>query len=340
MLARRPIGSSSLLPKRQRGRQSPEAEEHYRRRLGVFCDLVRQIRSTMDFEVGARGWCYILEEHGLRKGDFDAAEKLITICRKDGLLPLDICGEDSARETIGLQNIQENGIAEEVDSWVDYLRNDAHQGYTPVSFWEDLDTCVEVVTEKLDLRNLFEPVCSEFYVPITNLKGWSDLNARAAIMQRFAHWEGTGKQCVLLTCNDHDPGGLHISGTLRKNLQDLSRAVGWSPDNLVITRFGLNADFIRRHRLTWIDNLETSSGKELDDPEHNDHAKAYVQDYIRKFGVKKYEANVLVVKPEIGRRLCRDAIRQYVPGNAPADYQRKLDRIRKRLHRALRQRVA
>jgi len=28
-----------------------------------------------------------------------------------------------------------------------------------------------------------------------------------------------------------------------------------------------------------------------------------------------------------------------VPGNAPANYQRKLDRIRKRLRRALRQRV-
>jgi hypothetical protein len=78
---------------------------------------------------------------------------------------------------------------------------------------------------------------------------------------------------------------------------------------------------------------------ELDDPKHNDHNKDYVQNYIRKFGVKKCEANALVVKPEIGRQLCRDAIRRYVPGNAPADYQRKLDRIRKRLHRALRQRV-
>jgi hypothetical protein len=41
-----------------------------------------------------------------------------------------------------------------------------------------------VAVEKLDLRNLFENVCAEFYVPITNLKGWSDLNARAAMMKR------------------------------------------------------------------------------------------------------------------------------------------------------------
>ena len=47
---------------------------------------------------------------------------------------------------------------------------------------------------------------------------------------------------------------------MRKNLEDLSGAVGWTPENLVIIRFGLDADFIDRHRLTWIDNLETSSG--------------------------------------------------------------------------------
>ena len=61
----------------------------------------------MDFPVGSRGWCYILERHGLRKGDFDAAEKLITDCRKSGELPLDICAEDCSRETIGIEKIDD-----------------------------------------------------------------------------------------------------------------------------------------------------------------------------------------------------------------------------------------
>ena len=79
-------------------------------------------------------------------------------------------------------------------------------------------------------------------------------------MRRFAHWESRGKKCVLLHCGDHDPGGLHISEFLHSNFADLGRAVRWWPNNLVIDRFGLNADFIRRHRLTWIDNLITGSG--------------------------------------------------------------------------------
>jgi hypothetical protein len=174
--------SASLLPQRGRGRPTPAAEADYRERVAAFCDLIQEIRSTMDFAVGSRGWCYILE--------------------------------------------------------------------------------------------------------------------------------------------------------------DLSGAVGWSPDNLVITRFGLNADFIDEHGLTWIDNLETSSGGQLDDPNHNDHDKSYVQDYIAEFGVRKCEANALVVEPEVGRALCHAAILAHVPISAPERYQRKLVRVRKRLQQALRERVA
>jgi hypothetical protein len=265
MLETTAASPSQLLPRRLPGRQSAAAVAAYRQHVGRFCKLVLQIQSTMDFRVGSRGWCYILEQHGLRKGEFDIAERLITECRKSGDLPLDICAEDASRETIGLEQLNGNGIDEEVESWIDYLRDQAHEQYTPISFWDDLKVYVEVATEKLDLRNLFEPVCAEFHVPITNFKGWSDLNSRADVMRRFDMHEAAGRGCVLLMCGDHDPGGLQITKTMRKNLEDLSRAVGWLPDNLVITRFGLNADFVNRHGLTWIDNLETSSGERLDD---------------------------------------------------------------------------
>jgi hypothetical protein len=100
------------------------------------------------------------------------------------------------------------------------------------------------------------------------------------------------------------------------------------------------AKFINRHRLTWIDNLETGSGQDLGDPNHPDHFKPYVQDYIAKFGVRKCEANALVVVPEIGRALCRDAILEHLPVGAVERYARKLERARKRLRQAIRRRVA
>lgn len=272
----------------------------------------------MDFAVGSRGWCYILERHGLGKGDFDAAQKLITECRKSGDLPLDICDDDASRAAVGIERLDYGDIADKVEDWVTYLRDHAHKRYTPTSFWDGLDVYVEVATEKLDLRNLFEPVCAGFRVPITSFKGWSDLNSRAAMMRRFMEHEEEGRSGVLLLCGDHDPGGLHITEMMRKNLEDLSRAVGWSPDNLLISRFGLNADFIDEHGLTWIDNLETSSGGRLDDPDHADHGKRYV----------------------VGRRLCGNAILEHIPADAVERYQRNLDRARKQLRRALRERMS
>src|SRR5262249_48902766 len=92
------------LPRRGRARPSPSADATYRANVASWCALILEIKSSMDFSVGARGWCYILENrNALRKGDFDVAEKLITDYRKSGDLPLDICAEDDARETIGLE---------------------------------------------------------------------------------------------------------------------------------------------------------------------------------------------------------------------------------------------
>ena len=243
--ARRPTvepDTAGLLPKRKKGRQSPEADRIYRRQVERFCALIRQIYSTLDFGVGSRDYCYLLEEHGLAKGDFDTAQKQITACRKSGDLPLNICAEDASRETIGIEQIDSvTDIDAKVAAMVDQLRNHAHEQYLPIGFWDDLDVYVEIATEKLSLRNLFEPVCKEFHVPITNLKGWSDFNSRAAMMQRFKMHEAQGRLCVLLLCGDHDPGGLLITKKMRKNLADLAGAVGWTPTEANLPR-------LRRHQ--------------------------------------------------------------------------------------------
>jgi len=64
------------LPRRPRGRPPAARELEYREQVDAFCKPIKKIRSSMNFAVGSRGWCYILENRGvIRKGDF---EKLIT----------------------------------------------------------------------------------------------------------------------------------------------------------------------------------------------------------------------------------------------------------------------
>jgi hypothetical protein len=323
-----------VFPKRSRGRQSAAAIERYERELAAFCRHITEIDSGLDFKVSARGWAYILEEHGLAKGDFDAAERLITDCRKAGHLPVDFCAEDEGRGVDHLEKIDHETAEAFAQGWVDYLA-DAHEQYTPVSFWDDLDTYVEMTVEKIDLKNLFAPICSEFRIATTNISGWNDINRRVQIMRRFANWERQGKKCVLLHCGDHDPGGLQISKFLRSNLEDLADAIGWHPRKLHIERFGLNCEFIRQQGLTWIDNLETGSGGRLDDRRHPDHHKDYVQSYLRKFGARKVEANALVTRPAAGRALCRSAILKYVPAGTPEKYEEQLDIEREAVRREI-----
>jgi hypothetical protein len=308
------------LPRRRRGRQSETAEAEYATRRSVFCDLILQIRSTLDFAISARGWGYILENRGvITKDEIDACADLINDCRKAGDLPLDICAVDETRSFECVERIDDTDPEGEAQWIVDYVRQ-AHRNYHPVSFWDFQENYIQMVVEKIDLKSLFLPVCQALHVALANAKGWADINMRAAMMTRFAHWEAKGKQPVLLYCGDFDPAGLRISEALRQNLADLTDVLGWSPDQLVIDRFGLNDDFIDENGLAWIENLITGSGRSLADPRHPDHGKSYVQEYLARYGARKVEANALVVRPEAGRDLCRAAILKYVHEDRIPEY--------------------
>jgi hypothetical protein len=303
--------SALVIPRRGKGRPSAKAEAVYQDQVREFCDTILKIRPSLDFAIGSRGWCYVLEEHGLNKGDFNAAQAIINECRKDGNLPLDIAADDDARRFINLEYVDRHSPEIEMECLIAGIE-EAHLNYHPVSFWDFQHHFVQMMVEKIDLRSLFEPICAEYHVPLANARGSSDINSRAEMMRRFAEHEADGKQCVLLYAGDFDPAGIRISDFLLKNIADLSAAVGWTPDRLIVDRFGLNFDFIEAHNLTWIDNLETGSGGRLDDPRHPDHRKSYVQDYLAEYGVRKVEANALVVRPAAGRRLCREAISKYI----------------------------
>jgi len=314
-----------IIPHRKRGRPSKKTSEQYDRDLQAFCDEIEEIVSTLDFKVSSRGWCYILEEYGLLKSDFDIVQTLINDCRKSGMLPLDICAEDQPRTFKNVENVDDTTPEEEAEAWIEYILNSAWQQYTKVSFWDDQEYYIQMLVEKIDLIGLFMPICETYRIPIANAKGWADISQRADMMRRFARWEREGKTPVLLYCGDHDPAGLSITNHLRNNLRDLSKAVGWAPDNLIIDRFGLNYDFIEENNLTWIDNLITGSGKNLADPKHEDHFKSYVQDYLKQYGVRKVEANALVTHLDEGRQLCLDAVNKYVSLDVLQQYDELMD---------------
>ncbi len=314
------------IPKGKKDRQS----------LLEFAARLKIIDEETGFKVSARGWAYQLEAlAGLRKGDFNRVEKLINWMRKKGYLPIDFTAQDPGRTWDGVEVPTTSSPVEWLGEWLEGALK-AYDTYTP-NWWEGEEYYLQILVEKIDLKTLFEPICEEYHIPISTGKGWSDINQRAQMARRFKRAERRGQTCVLLYCGDFDPFGLKIGETLTKNLEDIQEgyyeggARLWNPSALIFDRFGLNQEFIEENNLSWIENLETASGRNLADPNHRFYHLPEIQRWLDEIGERKVEANALVIAPEAGRALCRRAIEAWLGEDALERFQGKREGIKREI---------
>jgi len=299
----------------------------YELRLEDFASEILAIESqrTKRFKYSSRGWCYLLEGLGkIHKGEFNACQKAINDCRKIGLLPINFMAEDQdiTRRFIGIHTASDPSVH------LKQLRKDVEEmlgnlpSYT-TDYWIDEEYYVMMCVEKGDILNLFKPICNEYHVPIVNSKGWAPILLRAHIAALSKRTEDNGLTPVLLLFYDHDPAGLKITNRFRKNLRDCERGTRWSPEELIIDRFGLNKDDIDSCNLTWIENLKTGSGRDSRD-----------YGYIRKYGRRKCESNALFKDDETlraGEEICRKAIEKYYSDDAKERFKEKEEESKQKL---------
>lgn len=286
--------------------------------LLAFADALKIMNRQTGFQVSSRGWCYQLENKGvISKGQFSLANRLINECRKNGFLPINFTADENSR---GFDCLPDDGDENENPfSRIYFTLGCALNPRFSINKWKDEKYFIQMLVEKVDLFTLFKPICSKYEIPIANCKGWSSINQRAELIKRFKYFEDMGHIPVLLYCGDFDPFGLGISDFLIKNIKDLEKATGWNPQNLIIDRFGLNYDFIQKYNLSWIDNLETGSGKEA----NSNHP--IVKRYVEQYGRRKVEANAIVTQPEAGRELCENVIGKYLPDIKSRYNQKRFD---------------
>jgi len=301
--------------------------------LQNFAEQLKELTAEIGMKLSSRGWAYQLEGFRLiNKDQFDLVENLINECRKKGYLPVDFTAEEEARKFSGIEHPETQTTQEYLKSFLEATINSAEY-YTP-DWWDGEEYYIQMLVEKIDIKNLFYPICKQYHIPIATSKGWSSISQRAEYSKRFKEAEDMGLKCVLLYCGDHDPDGLRISDTIRKNLYDITDiywndgTLGYDPTYLRIERFGLNYDFIEKHQLTWIDNLITGSGKNLASPTHKNYQMPYVQDYLSNYGARKCEANALIKEKTAGKLLCRKAIEKYLGIDALRRFEVKRQEIR------------
>jgi len=300
----------------------------YEERLTRFAEEIRATNSrrTHPIKPSSRGWCYLLEQLGkIHKGEFSACQKAINDCRKIGLLPVDFVAEDqdTTRHFKGIHvasnpSVQLKHLKNDVDEMLDNLPSQT------TDYWMNEEYYVMMCVEKGDILNLFKPICSEYHVPIVSSKGWAPILLRSHIAKLSIKAESNGLTPVLLLFYDHDPAGLKISKTFRKNLRDCARGTGWYPNVIRINRFGLNKEDIDKHGLMWIENLRTGSGRQSRD-----------RDYKLKYGLRKCESNAFFKNDEtlkIGEEICRSAIEQYYGEDAKERFREKEETSRQKLN--------
>lgn len=298
------------LPTKTRGRPKDGQKEAYLAELQSMASQILEIDKKIENKTSSRGWCYLLEQFGLiNKSQFDDAQNFINEARKLGILPIDFVLDEDARAFSGLEVLDWEDPSQFLVSCLESVKQ-SYSFYESISFWQGQPVYIQMLVEKIDLKQLFRSVISQYHIPIATSRGWYSILQRAEMAKRFKFWEEQGKTPVLLYCGDHDPTGLQISEALLANFWDIALGTAWEPTNLVIDRFGLNYDLIIEAGLTWIDNLISASGKPPD------LKKRYVRDYIAQYGERKVEANALVIDPDLASRLVEKAISKYLPDNA------------------------
>jgi hypothetical protein len=296
-------------------------------RLNWMAIMLKRLNSQLSYKISARGWCYLLEGEGyFTKGEFERMQSMINDCRRKGFLPIDFVAEDKSREFEGLKTPDTKDVE---DKFAGYLRSllSADGWYVP-DYWDGEEYYIMMVVEKVDLRNMFEPICRDYHIPIANMKGSPDLNSRALMAERFMQAEELGLKPVLLYCGDFDPFGKKISDAFIDNFKDIEAATGWNPENLIFHRFGLNRDYIDSHGLVWIDNLESGAG--------NNMAKMYgknkvITEWIDEVGERKVEANAILRQPEEAENMCRNAIEEFLGQDAIGRFAYKEEIIQNQL---------
>ena len=268
--------------------------------------------ATSNIKPNARGWLYILEVGGLiSKDEFSKTALIINAARKNGELPLDIVAEDSTRQAYCAGYANSMSLEEQLKSALESI------GLCSDSLLEEFTgRHIELSIEKVGMLTLFSSICNKYELTYYSSKGSADLNSRVSTLERLATAFKAGRPSIMLSAGDLDPSGLVITQNQNKLLTDMMPATlakhlelhNLGVDNLLepllslndkwadavkFYRIGLDDKFISKYNLPWIDGLTTSSGGDLASKEHRDHTKSYVQSYLKKYGPKKCELDVL-----------------------------------------------
>jgi hypothetical protein len=158
-------------------------------------------------------------------------------------------------------------------------------------YWRDLQQSqpnhIEILVEKLTVKNAVEPIAMDFTIPLTVGRGFSSIPPRYEMVQRFRK---SGKEkLVVVIVSDLDPAGMTIAESFGRSLRD---DFGVEPDRLVVIKAALTIDQVVGLGLP--PAMEAKIGAST------------AKEYIRRYGRHVWELEA--VPPEKLREIIREAV--------------------------------
>lgn len=135
---------------------------------------------------------------------------LLTRARLEGVIPWEAIGDETRPVVIWDVHQDTRGfIRRELD---DFLKG----------YWRNLmqsqPNHIEIIGEKNTLLSTLKPVAAQYCIPLTIGRGYSSLEPRRAMAERF---EKSGRaKLVLLMVGDHDPDGEEICHSFARSMRD------------------------------------------------------------------------------------------------------------------------
>jgi hypothetical protein len=135
---------------------------------------------------------------------------LLTRARLEGAIPWEAIDDPTRPVTIwNVHRSPQPFIKEQIE---DFLKG----------YWRDLlqsqPNHIEVLGEKLTVQGIIRPICMKYGFPFTIGRGYSSIEPRRKLVERF---RASGKEkLVLLVLSDFDPSGEEIAHSFARSLRD------------------------------------------------------------------------------------------------------------------------
>lgn len=146
---------------------------------------------------------------------------------------------------------------------------------------------VELVVEKLTVKNAVEPIAMDYAIPLTVGRGFSSIPPRYEMVRRFRQ---SGKEkLIVIIVSDLDPAGMTIAESFGRSLRD---DFGVESDRLAVVKAALTIEQVKQ--LGLLPAIEAKSGASTSG------------EYIRRYGRHVWELEA--VPPEQLREIIRETV--------------------------------